>query len=315
MHSSRTPLLGAAGAALALTAASLLGGCVQRHFKEPVTLGGVKVEAATLNLGRDTYLQYCRACHGVNGDGKGPASKGLRPPPRDFRQGTYKFVAVESGSLPNDDDFKRIVRRGLDGTAMLPWDISDRRLEAVVQYIKTFSPRWTDPQEEKGKPIVAPEDPFGPAREAAAVALGKKLYHGLAQCLSCHPAYATYPEIYTAGVELTGVGRTDLDAKIYTPELKDSDYGVKIYPPDFTFHRIRSGTDLADLYRTIAAGIGGTAMPTWEGSLPDEQLWALAYYVRSLARLRGTSEALQLKAMLRNQPPWTAPPAQGQSKG
>ena len=29
-------------------------------------------------------------------------------------------------------------------------------------------------------------------------------------------------------------------------------------------------------------------MPSWKGSLPEEDLWALAYYVRSLADLRGT---------------------------
>ena len=97
---------------------ALVAGCSEKTFSEPMTFAGQEVPADTLNLGKDTYQLYCRACHGINGDGKGPAYKGLRPPPRDFRKGTYKFVAVESGYLPTDEDFRRIVNHGLNGTAM-----------------------------------------------------------------------------------------------------------------------------------------------------------------------------------------------------
>jgi len=40
----------------------------------------------------------------------------------------------------------------------------------------------------------------------------------------------------------------------------------------------------ADLYRSIAAGLGGTAMPTWKGALPEADLWALVHYVDALSR-------------------------------
>jgi mono/diheme cytochrome c family protein len=93
---------------------------------------------AELNKGRHAYVHYCYACHGMNGDGKGPASHGLRPPPRDFRIGAFKFGAVRSGEKPNDEDFMRIVRGGLHGTAMLPWDIANDELWLLVQFIKTF---------------------------------------------------------------------------------------------------------------------------------------------------------------------------------
>jgi len=285
----------------------LLAACSSPKFSEPMTLGGQEVDAATLNLGYETYMLYCRACHGVNGDGQGPAAKGLRPPPRDFRQGTYKFVAVESGYLPNDADFHRIVKGGLNGTAMLPWDISDERLAAVTQYIKTFSERWQDEYEEVGEPIVPEGDPYGEARSEEAIVLGKKLYHAMAQCNSCHPSYATYQEIYDAGVELMGMGKADLGPQLYTTELKDSDYGVKLQPPDFTFHNVRAGDDVASLFRSIASGIGGTAMPTWKGSLPDEYIWALAYYVHSLIEIKGSEQAMALKTSLRSQPAWVAP--------
>jgi mono/diheme cytochrome c family protein len=284
-----------------------VAGCADDPFNEPVTFAGQEVSAETLNLGYETYTLYCRACHGVGGDGHGPAAKGLRPPPRDFRQGTYKFVAVESGYLPSDQDLHRIIRGGLNGTAMLPWDISDQRLEAVIQYIKTFSERWQDEYEEVGEPILSDGDPFGETRRAEAVEQGKKLYHALAQCNSCHPSYALYGEIYQAGVELMGFGKADLGPNLYTTELKDSDYGFKLQPPDFTFHSVRSGDDVGSLFRSIASGIGGTAMPTWKGSLEDEQLWAMAYYVRSLVEMKGSPEAKALKQRLRSQPAWTAP--------
>ena len=286
---------------------ALLAGCSEPQFKEPMTLAGQEISAEVLNLGHETYTLYCRACHGVNGDGNGPAAKGLRPPPRDFRQGTYKFVAVESGYLPNDEDFHRIIRGGLSGTAMLPWDISDQRLAAVSHYIKTFSERWQDEYEEVGAPIVSDSDPFGEARRAEAEEQGRKLYHALAQCNSCHPSYSSYQSIYDAGVELMGAGKADLGPNLYTTELKDSDYGVKLQPPDFTFHNVRAGEDVPSLFRSIASGIGGTAMPTWKGSLEDDQIWAMAYYVRSLIELKGTPEAQELKDALRRQPDWVAP--------
>lgn len=292
--------------ALVLFAVGLTA-CAEEGFTEAKVLGGQEVSADVLNLGKETYTLYCRACHGVNGDGNGPAAKGLRPPPRDLRQGVYKFVAVETGYLPRDEDFHRIIRGGLNGTAMLPWDISDERLAAVSQYIKTFSELWEDEYEEVGEPIIPEADPFGEARKDEAVVLGKKLYHALAQCNSCHPSYATYQEIYDAGVEMMGFGKADLGPSLYTTELKDSDYGVKLQPPDFTWHPVRSGESLEDLYRSIAAGIGGTAMPMWKGALPEDQLWAMAYYVKSLVELRGTDEALAMKERLRNQPAFQAP--------
>lgn len=296
---------------LALLAVSaLVLGCEDAEFTEPINFAGQDVEPGVLNLGKETYTLYCRACHGVNGDGNGPAAKGLRPPPRNFTEGTYKFAHVESGYLPTDDDFARIIRHGLNGSAMLPWDISDERLFAVTQYIKTFSERWQDEYEEIGEPILAGEDPFGESRRADAIEEGKKLYHALAQCNSCHPSYATYQEIYDAGVELMGFGKADLGPQMYTTELTDSDYGVMLQPPDFTFHTVRAGDDVSALFESIASGIGGTAMPTWKGSLSDERIWAMAYYVRSLIDIRDSVTALELKQGLREQAEWT-PPEQG----
>ena len=64
---------------------------------------------------------------------------------------------------------------------------------------------------------------------------------------------------------------------------------ISILPPDFTVNRIRSGATASEIYRVIAAGIPGTAMPQWKDSIPDEDIWAIAHYVQHLAGLAPTA--------------------------
>ncbi len=163
---------------------------------------------------------------------------------------------------------------------MLAWGVPDAELDPLIQYVKAFSPRWqTEPA---GDAIVAGPDPWT-GREPEGVERGKAVYHGLAQCaVACHPAYATKSEIYGYAKALTGNASGEFRGDLYYPVAKDSDYGVKILPPDFTFNELRGGDGLPDIYRAIAAGIGGTAMPTWKNVLPEPDLWAMAHYVRSL---------------------------------
>lgn len=303
----------AAAALLALVACTKVDDT--EPFKQPVKLAGKMVEASTLNHGRVAYLQYCRACHGDKGDGKGPAAPGLRPPPRDFTSGSFKFAGVLDQKQPRDEDLVRIVRGGLHGTAMVGWDVPDRTLSDIIQYLKTLSPKWAE-DDAVGDPVVPTPDPWGEAKKAEAIERGKKLYHGFAQCIGCHAAYATKDEIYRYSKETTGEGTTDFRDAMYQPEIKDSEYGVKILPPDFLFNELRSinhPTELQDLYRILVAGVTGAAMPAWNpATLPNHEadIWALAYYVRSLQELKGTPAADRLREALASQAPF-APPAAG----
>jgi mono/diheme cytochrome c family protein len=272
----------------ALAAALLLAlaGCggPARRFSKPVTLGGKVVSAQELNHGSKAYVLYCAACHGLKGDGKGPAALGLRPAPRDFTLGTFKFAAVSSGELPNDADLVRTIQGGLHGTAMLAWDdIPEAEVRAMASFLKTFSPKWTDGT--PGAPILAGADPWGEARKGDAVGRGRRVYHGLAQCLVCHPAYASAEEVNAASLELSKRPLT-LREDPFHSQTTPSEYGRDLMPPDFTRDPLRAGDTLPDLYRTVASGVGGTAMPAWKGQLPEPDLWALAYYVRSLAETR-----------------------------
>lgn len=253
----------------------------QTPFKESKILAGKTVDAKTLNLGYTTYVEYCIQCHGLEGKGDGPSSKGLLPPPRNLTQGLYKFPWVPYGELPHDEDFVRIIRHGLKGSAMLQWDISDERLNAVIQYIKTFAPTaWEGTDKVPGNKFEVPADPFGVARKAEAIAMGKKVYHVSANCIQCHRGYETKADINAFAKELkTSV---DLGADLYQLKPQDSEYNYKALPPDFTYHSLRSVTDIVTVVQRLMYGVTGSGMPGWKDVVTDEELWALAYYVQDL---------------------------------
>lgn len=334
-----------------------------RDAEGKVVPEGLTVTAAELNKGRHLYTHYCYACHGMNGDGKGPASHGLRPMPRDLRMGKYKFDTVSSG-LPNDIDFARIIKGGLHGTAMLKWDIKNDELYYLIQFIKTFpeplcnsytdtSPECAEKQagypdnsleagkasvweakvervtpslaklgvevgqpKPSGEPVVpqsydengtvvvdAPADPWV-GKEAAAIKKGEEIYHFEAKCTQCHAYYIPRKAIYDYLVALNPEEQvTYRDAMFYAVPQNGAveDFGVATMPPDFVMNPLRSireGSELADLYRLIASGVG--AMPPWV-TLGPEKVWALAHYVKSLKDLQlpaNTARRDELKARL-----------------
>jgi len=304
---------------IALASILVLPAChrVDATFTAPQKLAGKVVSAEVLNQGHVAFLQYCRACHGDKGNGEGPAAIGLRPPPRNFTQGEFKFGWVLDQKLPRDEDLVRIVRSNLHGSAMVGWEVPDDQLLNIIQYIKTLSDAWKDP-DAVGDPVVVAKDPWK-GKESAAVARGKVLYHGYTQCLTCHPAYATPEEISAASMELTGKPKTDFRPAMYQPELKESDYTaygfkVQLLPPDFLINTVKSPRDdtpevpdqqRQDLYRLLVAGVTGAAMPAWDPNVLPEKtndVWALAYYVQSLMRLRETTAGLALRARLNAAP-------------
>jgi len=245
------------------------------------------VPADVLTRGRQDFVQFCSSCHGLDGDGYGRSAQHLRPPPRSFLQSTFKFTKVPSDKLPNDASLIKLVKHGLDGTPMYPWAISEERLGNIVQYIKSLSPEdtgWRDPANEIGDIVETGADPWAGKPPAEAFAAGELAYHKN-QCYSCHPAYVT-PERLN---ELRGVdAKTTYGADLTFPKLKkDSSYEVQGYhvailPPDFTWNTMRYSRDPLETYQTIAAGIGGAGMPTWKGAMPDQDIWAIAHYVRHL---------------------------------
>lgn len=280
----------------------LVTSCEETGFKTGKTfIDGQSVDTSTLNLGRQVYIEYCMACHGMTGEGNGPASKGSLPPPRNFTQGLYKFGLSKDGGLPSDEDFARIIKKGLHGTGMLAWDIAPKQLYAVTQYLKTFAPQVWEKGDvaNVGKKVQLQNDPWGVARIDSAVARGKDVYHAVTNCQSCHMAYVPAAEFNEINKRVTGSVPSEIDPTMYDLKIQDSEYFlynnkdrlVKYLPPDFTWNDVRSAQSVEEIAYRLCAGVTGTGMPSWCGTVPDDDVWALSYYVRSLMDIKGNLKA------------------------
>ncbi len=279
----------------------LLFGCQEGNFREGVIMaGGQYVSAETLNKGHQIYMEYCMPCHGVKGDGNGVAAKGLPVPPRNFTLGLIKFGDVTSGDLTHDEAVYKTLKEGLDGTAMLPWDLKPGQMEAVWQYIKTFAPKtWVGKDKKLGEKMTLGKDPFGLAHKEAAIKRGREVYHVVAQCQSCHRGYVSNTELKEMTMRLTKETADDVDEDYFKIKLQDSDHGYVTLPPDFTWHKVRSAQNINDLAIRIAAGAGGTAMPAWKDTIEDDDVWAVAYYVKHLMEMKDTPKRKKLMESLK----------------
>lgn len=108
--------------------------------------GPVEVPADVLNNGQGLFNRNCASCHGYDGSGGGPAARNLDPRPRDFRAAHFLYVSAGEGELPTDRELKATIRNGVTTRGMPAWaGLRDPDLDALVSYIKTFSPRWQPP--------------------------------------------------------------------------------------------------------------------------------------------------------------------------
>jgi mono/diheme cytochrome c family protein len=123
----------------------------------------LKLDDAALARGSVLYRRWCMQCHGPTGAGDGAHAIELAAPPRDYRQGVFKFVTafqppptqakpgesppVKKKGLgpsgkPRRDDLKRTVRNGLDGSMMPAFTtLSEQELDDLVSYVIHLSVR------------------------------------------------------------------------------------------------------------------------------------------------------------------------------
>jgi mono/diheme cytochrome c family protein len=89
------------------------------------------------------FREHCVHCHGVTGDGMGPTASFLKPYPRDYRQGKFKFTSTPTMAMPTDADLARVIRHGVPGTAMPAFEValSQPEVDALVEYVKYLSLR------------------------------------------------------------------------------------------------------------------------------------------------------------------------------
>lgn len=103
----------------------------------------LEVGAEALNHGQKLYGRYCATCHGYEGRGDGGGARNLDPKPRDFQAADFLYASAGRGELPTDSDLRNTIREGVTGRGMPAWSgLRTDDLDALVSYIKTFSPRW-----------------------------------------------------------------------------------------------------------------------------------------------------------------------------
>jgi cytochrome c oxidase cbb3-type subunit I/II len=88
---------------------------------------------ATIKHGKEVFMENCIACHGVKGDGKGPAAVAIPgAKPRDFTAAKFKY-----GS--QDKDLFKTITNGSEGTAMPSWSaLSETDRWSVIHYLRTL---------------------------------------------------------------------------------------------------------------------------------------------------------------------------------
>jgi DMSO reductase family type II enzyme heme b subunit len=233
-----------------------------------------QVISSELRAGKAVYDQHCAACHGVNGDGNGPATVWLFPKPRNFQSGLFKIQSTPAGSLPTDEDLFQTITRGMPGSSMPSFTyLSEQQRRDAAQFVKWLTAEVGadgkranrfDEAKMKGELKAAVTVPAEPGVTVEALVKGKEIYTK-AQCFTCH-------------------GETGAGDGLSAPTLKDT-WGLPLTPRDFNIGSFRGGSEGRDLYLRIANGMAGTPMPPFGDDVlkPDER-WALVQYIQSLRR-------------------------------
>ena len=238
-----------------------------------------------LEQGKSIYFKRCSFCHGLLGDGNGPAADYLDPRPRDFTLGTFKFRTTQSGELPLDEDLFRTVSRGLPGTGMQSFDsdlikngLSEQERWAVIFYIKTFAQEFADPEFDPvatGMVVSLPQN-RAPYNDET-IARGKEVFEK-AKCWECH------------GKQGRGNGQKSFD--------RTDDWGFPIRIRNVTHPwKIKAGIEVEDIYMRFSTGINGTPMPSFVKALTEEERWYLANFIKSLQHQLTDNQVLKVQAI------------------
>ena len=86
-----------------------------------------------IQKGAEVYSMYCALCHGAQGRGDGVAGRGLKPPPRDFSAGQWKFGGTSINIF-------EVITKGSEGTSMASFShIPKKERWALVHFVRSLS--------------------------------------------------------------------------------------------------------------------------------------------------------------------------------
>lgn len=236
------------------------------------------------------FRQYCGACHGNTGDGRGEAGRYLHPKPRDLMNGKIR-LATSSNMVSSADDIKRVLLNGVPNSSMQSWKQLSAglidRLVAEVQQLQMIGARhrvmtelkedgllidldgnlnsegqqavidYTTQHTVPAKRWVAPTE----LRSSPSVlADGRKIYLNQ-NCHKCHG---------------------DQGGGSFGVDLVD-DKGFPTFARDLIHDPYKAGSQFDAIARVIRLGMPGTVMPSSD-VLTDDELAKISVYVQSLAK-------------------------------
>jgi len=267
-----------------------------------------------LRRGAAIYRRRCAGCHGVTGDGAGPAAEYLNPKPRDYRRGVFKFTSTLYGAKPRSSDLVRTIRRGAKGTSMPAFAfLPDGEVEDVVDYVILLSQRgqmeeslareardyeedealelviaadladkfarqWRQAEEK----IVLPATP-PPLRTQQTIAAGRKAF--LNETYGCWKCHGTDGHGQTEWLSRRFVERQESLPDTERIKINYDVWGNVAPAADLTAGMFHGGRRPMDIYRRIYSGINGTPMPGFGEALTNEPetIWHLVHFVLAVA--------------------------------
>lgn len=248
----------------------MVQGAPDFQYYEPWT--SPEFSQADAGRGKVLYKEYCAQCHGLTGKGDGPAASGLEPKPAihanmpfDKLPMEYLYTVINHGGV------------AVGKSPNMPYwglTIGQQGVADVIAYLKvTFKGIPEVPAAAGGqsgacvqprKTAKAPDafltktNPL--SSSAGAIKAGKELFLKTAQpvaCVMCHGEQ--------------GDGKGLMGAALMPP------------PRNFTCGAMMRDISDGQLFWIIKNGSPGTGMMSF-ASLPDEQVWQLIHYIRSLAK-------------------------------
>jgi mono/diheme cytochrome c family protein len=260
----------------------------------PKLIGDDKATREHLQHGAALYAYNCARCHGTSGDGKGLMAAFLRPRPRDYRRGVFKFTTTPYGYKPRRADLLHTVERGIPGTSMPSFRLLPKEdLEALVDYVLVLTHRG-----EMEIELAIEADTSNDLSATFPEETVKTVLENWEKAKGAEVQAATPMPIFTA--DNVKKGREAFltkgcskchgeDGRGLTRENTFTDiWGFPTRAADLSSGMLRGGAQPIDVYRRIYSGINGTPMPSFSSSLSQEPetLWNLVSYVLYVSNRR-----------------------------
>lgn len=229
------------------------------------------------------YVQHCAACHGEHGNGDGHAAQHLFPRPSNLRGERFRLASTSNG-VASLDDLISVIRLGVPGTAMPPFDMltsdEQRQLASEVQQMhregvrerltirmqQAYGDQEVD-DDEIEELVVLHTQPGQDVRipkfdtpTAESLKRGRDSYLQLG-CDKCH------------GDDGTGAA----DHPLFDHR------GLPTLPRDLVHEPLKGGDSPESIFLRLFVGLPGTEHPN-SSAVPEDQLIDLVHHIRHMAQ-------------------------------